>query len=156
MKENKKIVGGKVENGFYDTNFATCVVLNNEITHEFKDIDYLINEYILEKDFKEFIDKNFADYDMLDVLRNRHYEFWNRKPKEFDKISYRNYLQTKKWKEKRRAKLDINDCCEICGSKGNLHIHHKTYKNIFDEKLEDLQTLCKDCHLSIHRQYKIK
>ena len=31
-----------------------------------------------------------------------------------------------------------------------LEIHHLTYENVYNEKLEDLATLCHDCHTMIH------
>jgi cytochrome c len=31
-----------------------------------------------------------------------------------------------------------------------LEIHHKTYKNIFNEKMEDLELLCHSCHQQEH------
>jgi 5-methylcytosine-specific restriction endonuclease McrA len=56
---------------------------------------------------------------------------------------YKLYLKTKEWGEKRReAKRHAHFLCESCGSKNNLQVHHKTYKNIFHEKPEDLIVLC--------------
>lgn len=64
---------------------------------------------------------------------------------------YKRYLNTKKWKDKRIELFNIRgEKCEKCGSKNDLHIHHLTYENIFNEKLEDLQILCKFCHKAEH------
>ena len=38
------------------------------------------------------------------------------------------------------------DCCEICGSKNNLDIHHKN-GNWQDNSLENLMCLCRSCHM---------
>lgn len=43
--------------------------------------------------------------------------------------------------------------CVTCGASENLQVHHTTYKNHFNEHnhLEDLQTLCDQCHTEQHR-----
>ena len=38
------------------------------------------------------------------------------------------------------------DCCDICGSKNNLDIHHKN-GNWQDNSLENLMCLCRSCHM---------
>ena len=41
--------------------------------------------------------------------------------------------------------------CRLCGSAGEqLHVHHCTYANYAEEKLEDLITLCGECHRRFH------
>jgi len=65
-----------------------------------------------------------------------------------DKESYRAYLRSPKWKEKRKELLEeANYECEDCGSKKNLQVHHLNYDNLGEEELgEDVEVLCKDCH----------
>jgi hypothetical protein len=42
--------------------------------------------------------------------------------------------------------------CRLCGRDDlQLHVHHSTYKNYGEEKLEDLITLCSTCHERFHR-----
>jgi 5-methylcytosine-specific restriction endonuclease McrA len=36
--------------------------------------------------------------------------------------------------------------CVDCGELG-VEVHHKTYRRLFKEKLEDLELLCSGCHL---------
>jgi phage terminase large subunit GpA-like protein len=60
---------------------------------------------------------------------------------------YERYLRSKEWKRKtwaiwKRAKR----CCEHCGGKDNLQVHHLTYEHLYDEPLDDLVLLCKVCH----------
>jgi uncharacterized protein YdcH (DUF465 family) len=66
---------------------------------------------------------------------------------------YETYLHSSKWKNIRKLVLerDGNKCTE-CDETRNLHIHHKTYENIFNEEnhLEDLITLCESCHEKKH------
>lgn len=74
-------------------------------------------------------------------------------------MTYKKYLQSTKWKEKRkkvfeRAKSNANSSnkygiCERCSyepKRNCLQVHHKTYIHLFDEPLEDLELLCPNCH----------
>ena len=57
------------------------------------------------------------------------------------------YLCLAHWKLIRAKKLiAVGERCELCGSTKNLHVHHLSYENIFQEELEDLQVLCCACH----------
>ena len=68
---------------------------------------------------------------------------------------YRKYLNSDKWKDKRKEILLLRGYkCEKCDSKKKLHVHHLTYDNIFNEKNEDLQLLCAECHLLEHKHIK--
>ena len=65
--------------------------------------------------------------------------------------NYYRYLHTKRWRRKRKEAIkEKGAVCEDCGRKFKLQIHHKTYKNIFREKLSDLEILCKECHKDRH------
>lgn len=60
------------------------------------------------------------------------------------------YYNTKGWYNKRMLIIEReNGKCEDCGKDGNV-IHHKTYDNFKNEKLEDLMCLCRYCHDKIH------
>ena len=64
---------------------------------------------------------------------------------------YEAYLQTEQFNEKRKSVFDRdNHKCVVCGSKNNLQVHHLTYRNVFQEPLSDLITLCKNCHATYH------
>ena len=67
---------------------------------------------------------------------------------------YHNYLQSSEWIELRIEMLHFYDYkCARCGVKHkhyNLHVHHKTYKNIYNEQPEDLELICKPCHEKEH------
>lgn len=65
--------------------------------------------------------------------------------------SYHKYLLSPKWRNIRTDILnERGHNCEKCGEKKNLQIHHLTYKNIFNEKPEDLMILCRSCHRKEH------
>lgn len=48
-----------------------------------------------------------------------------------------------------------NYTCQKCnlrtGNTYNLCVHHKTYERLGQEKIEDLQLLCRKCHDELHR-----
>lgn len=70
------------------------------------------------------------------------------------RVQYREYLRSKKWKEIRKLVL-IRDgyACVACGCRyGDLQIHHVTYIRLGEELLEDLLTLCDDCHKAEHKR----
>ena len=48
----------------------------------------------------------------------------------------------------RKTKI-FGDKCSICGSKEDLVLHHKDF-NHQNNELENMQLLCKSCHIKIH------
>lgn len=57
------------------------------------------------------------------------------------------YLRSEKWRlirqnALRRAKF----CCERCSAKGFLDVHHKHYRTLGDESLDDVEVVCRTCH----------
>lgn len=71
----------------------------------------------------------------------------------YNYIAYLHYLRTETWKAKRMEVLerDGHKCTGTeCRETKRLHIHHLTYKNLGNEPLEDLITLCRNCHKKAH------
>jgi len=71
------------------------------------------------------------------------------------KGTYQQYLQSKDWQRKRRAKLGRSNGtkrrCGICGSTEQLDIHHLSYrKDLTKVKQCDLRILCRTCHNCAH------
>jgi len=68
------------------------------------------------------------------------------------RISRQQKKQREKYLKKIRQKIMIRDNyqCVKCGSKLNLNMHHKTYKNEPRSKMEDLVILCEECHYDLH------
>lgn len=62
------------------------------------------------------------------------------------------------WKIQRTSCLQRDDyMCQQCGSIYDLEVHHwEPYRFSFDNSLENLITLCGDCHNEIHRFYIIE
>lgn len=66
-------------------------------------------------------------------------------------MSYREYLQTPEWREKRNQKVDeAGGGCQLCDQTGPLDVHHRTYTNRGHEPMTDLIVLCRGCHEMFH------
>lgn len=68
-------------------------------------------------------------------------------------MEYKEYLKTDIWDKKRKARLKIDGhCCQMCGSRYCLEVHHLTYRNKGHENIwKDLVTLCAGCHEKVHQ-----
>jgi nucleoside 2-deoxyribosyltransferase len=73
---------------------------------------------------------------------------------EYPKSKYNQYLESDKWKEIARMKRnEAGGRCQLCNdNKGRLNVHHRTYDNIYQEKMDDLIVLCDKCHTKFHEQ----
>ena len=68
-------------------------------------------------------------------------------------FTYQEYLHTDLWKSRRmQAIRDAKYRCEQCGSMVRLQVHHKVYSNLGNEKPEELQVLCEECHHKYHNK----
>jgi len=72
---------------------------------------------------------------------------------EINFIDYKKYLKSDYWKEIKNQVLERDDNrCRLCNSKNDLQVHHRTYNNLENERLEELTTLCKKCHYITHKR----
>jgi hypothetical protein len=68
-----------------------------------------------------------------------------------DAERYQQYLCSREWAEKKNAVHERSfGRCERCGLSKAAAVHHLTYIRKYNERLEDLQNLCKACHEYIH------
>lgn len=66
--------------------------------------------------------------------------------------SYEDYLKSPEWKAKRLLRLEKDYfLCTECGENKAQEVHHLTYVNLFNENIEDLQSVCRKCHTKIHQ-----
>ena len=66
-------------------------------------------------------------------------------------FDYATYMGSAEWIAKRNLVLRRDGfVCKLCGSAKNLDVHHITYENLGHEKLDELITLCRDCHTHKH------
>ena len=68
------------------------------------------------------------------------------------RAEYKRYMRSDEWAAIRDVKLSIAAYeCEKCGSRDSLHVHHLTYDRFGgDERMTDLQVLCRPCHNQAH------
>jgi len=75
----------------------------------------------------------------------------NKKRKRFK--SKEEYYKSEEWKKIRIFALHrAKHRCQRCGASGVLQVHHSTYSNLYNEKPEDLEVLCKKCHKKADRE----
>jgi hypothetical protein len=67
-------------------------------------------------------------------------------------LPYSEYLKTDHWQSVRKMALYMGGHeCALCTSRGpRLDVHHRTYKNLGDERPDDLTVLCRECHKRHH------
>ena len=76
---------------------------------------------------------------------------WLDKSEDFVNMPYQEYLKTDHWiRVSTIAKEAANNKCQLCNSNGHLHTHHRAYKNLGHEKLNDVIVLCQACHEKFH------
>lgn len=68
---------------------------------------------------------------------------------------YREYITSDRWKKRREDYFEKHARkCRACGSLKRIHLHHKTYRRLGEERDADLVPLCHVCHTTLHRQQK--
>jgi hypothetical protein len=78
-------------------------------------------------------------------------DFWDDRDSYHD---YRSYIASREWEIKSYyTKQAAGWRCEKCkrgGNKTTLHLHHKHYKTLYQERRRDVEVLCEDCHRERH------
>lgn len=70
-------------------------------------------------------------------------------------MTYREYLASDHWADVRsRFYRDNAKECKICRTTADIHLHHRTYKNLGRERMSDLVPLCGVHHDELHRKAK--
>lgn len=76
--------------------------------------------------------------------------------RELASMPYRDYLQTPEWQATCKGALHrAKYCCQTCASKGELHVHHRTYARRGHEWSSDLIVLCAPCHSLFHQNARL-
>jgi 5-methylcytosine-specific restriction endonuclease McrA len=74
------------------------------------------------------------------------------------RYEYSEYIKSKRWRAVRDRywASDLPKECYICGVKGgtSMDLHHRTYKNLGNERLMDLVPLCRTCHNNVHTLHR--
>ena len=74
-----------------------------------------------------------------------------KKKREF--VDYYEYINSDQWKDRRKRFMlskAHRSKCRICDTRKNIHIHHKSYKSLGDEKDYHLIALCAYHHKDLH------
>ena len=80
-------------------------------------------------------------------------------------LIYRELITSRKWREMRRQKLQMNPFCERCKTFGvytwATEVHHRQpiesvsgrrQKTILAFSMSNLQSLCHSCHVEVHKE----
>ncbi len=89
-------------------------------------------------------------YDEKHILANmkKEYLYYNS-----PLYKYYAYLGSDAWKQKRQLIYERdNKICQVCKVETATEVHHLTYQNIFNEPLEDLISICSECHRKEHNK----
>lgn len=63
------------------------------------------------------------------------------------------YYKSEEWESVRIFAIHrAGKRCQKCGASGILQVHHLTYDNLYNEKPQDLEVLCKKCHKKADRE----
>lgn len=66
---------------------------------------------------------------------------------------YLDYLKSTEWRQIReKAIMHWGGKCVLCCSENNLQGHHRTYKNLYNETVDDVVPLCFKCHKIHHKK----
>ena len=67
------------------------------------------------------------------------------------KDEYARYLESPRWARKRKVALtQALGRCQVCNSRHELNVHHRTYERVGNERSDDLTVLCRLCHELFH------
>jgi phage terminase large subunit GpA-like protein len=70
-------------------------------------------------------------------------------------MTYRDYITSDLWRIRKRRYFETHERkCRACSSRKRIHLHHKTYKRLGEERDADLVPLCHSCHTSLHTRQK--
>lgn len=86
-------------------------------------------------------------------LSNRQRRFLRNRLKALGFANYRRYLLSPQWADT-RARYEASgrpQKCMVCHDP-HYELHHRTYKHLGKERLDDLIPLCRDHHDQVHRQ----
>jgi len=79
--------------------------------------------------------------------RKRQRRSARKKAKAYLVKGYAAYLASPMWKAKRREAIKhYGAACQGCGFNEKLNVHHKHYRTLGVEAMDDLEVLCEACH----------
>lgn len=115
-------------------------------------------EYYLNPEIK--IDFSAKLWEIWDDMTLKYYfsaVFWDYISFRINSLPYNEFLSTPYWKIiSQKKKKEALWKCQLCGNKGSLATHHRTYEihGREHECLKDLVVLCNGCHSKFHDKIK--
>lgn len=106
---------------------------------------------LIEAEFDEhhFANRKLKKDEEYATLQRRHESYKNSKY-----YKYYEYLKSDEWRAKRDLVLQRdNFTCQKCKLVPADDVHHITYRSIFKELLDDLISVCRDCHIELHKSF---
>lgn len=71
------------------------------------------------------------------------------------RMTYRQYLASSEWRFRSGMFIERADGkCQQCGSYYKLHVHHRHYRTLGQERYQDVEVLCEKHHKSRHKGWK--
>lgn len=131
--------------------FFQCIhcggIVNKNSPLPFKKYGEEIRDELNECRFNEWEDRKNREYLLVKKVVDEN-NFFNSK-----RGVYLNYLNSSEWKAIKKMVLKRDEyLCQECKENQASEVHHLTYKNIYNEKLEELISVCSDCHKKIHNE----
>jgi len=125
---------------------SVCRLSNECWTH----VEQVLNEFfILNEDgswWHKRVEKDIQKIKYRKKIKNNNVQLNKTK----NQHAYQAYLKTDVWQILRKQRLVVdNNKCVICGKEAK-HVHHKRYKQWGSETVDDLVSLCINCHKKIH------
>lgn len=69
-------------------------------------------------------------------------------------VEYDKYMHSALWRAKAKQRLVLDgNVCQVCGNEAT-DVHHLTYDHFRNENMEDLVSLCRDCHMKAEALYE--
>lgn len=134
-----------------------CKYCKTNTTKEICD-ECLNHILLLQKHNKITVKQAEQQYMSIWNTKTKHKKNKKNKEKQHEYSKYSMYLKSNKWnniKDLLLKKHKYKKYCFCCNSKDDIHIHHKTYKNTYNENLNELVYLCSDCHSKVHNIIRI-
>ncbi len=111
------------------------------------------------KKYSELIEAEFDEHHSSDRKKKKDEEYnsLHRQFKQYQNskyFKYYEYLKSDEWRAKRDLVLQRdNFTCQNCKLVPADDVHHISYRTIYNEILDDLMSVCRHCHLEIHKSF---
>ena len=126
-------------------------IVNRNLPLSFKKYGDEIRDELNEYRFEDWKENVLNDYlSVKEEIEENNFRYSKRG-------KYLEYLASKKWQIKRQLVFERDNYkCQNCIENRADEVHHLTYERLFDEDLEDLISMCTNCHRKLHEDLREK